>query len=529
MRRDRRGRSGPADENRTGGETVPLTNVWCRDGQGEWTRITAEKAEKDYRYTVSVHSRLFRCYHCFQYVTFVKGDGKTSHFRHSSGEMDKSCADRCKLDEAQMDNAVNAPRDQMRLRLEDGTVELEIGFAPVGKAALGKAITAHALVMVEGRENAPHHYWVDRSRFGTGRTTWLPLPLEWAVDFAVTGTPPGQVPRAWTEQRTGIDPAGTVFDVRTGKRIPERSDAEVGRPYYLLCDRWKYISVTNPAVQIRPVLIKNDAWKLYRISAPAYSPEAADYFFDYLHLRLTRVPAELHLLWPPVLEKDEMVETGSDSFEFLVTGEADFEAFPGNEQRTIHVRQIDEQQQLIRVEHAGALQMVCAAREHQRLSCLYIRPPDTQWRTAPALESRNTKGQVLDEPDLPKDGVIVLCSEVDASVTVEENGVFRYRKAVPAGKETQIPDCTKHTRIIIRQGLDIVQDIQFGKAKKKEQVPLVPWQGRMVPFPGRYAGVLDLVPKKSCLYRKVLQALRTGTIPEEAWKSLRKAMGERNG
>lgn len=100
MRRDRRGRSGPADENRTGGETVPLTNVWCRDGQGEWTRITAEEAEKDYRYTVSVHSRLFRCYHCFQYVTFVKGDGKTSHFRHSSVEMDKSCADRCQLDEA---------------------------------------------------------------------------------------------------------------------------------------------------------------------------------------------------------------------------------------------------------------------------------------------------------------------------------------------------------------------------------------------------------------------------------------------
>ena len=45
-----------------------------------------------------------------------------------------------------MDNAVNAPRDQMRLRLEEGAVELEIGFAPVGKAALGKAITAHALV-----------------------------------------------------------------------------------------------------------------------------------------------------------------------------------------------------------------------------------------------------------------------------------------------------------------------------------------------------------------------------------------------
>lgn len=74
---------------------MPLTNVWTRDAHGEWVRTDAEKTDCNHRYTVSADSRMFRCYSCFQYVTFVKdSEYRISHFRHSSSETNKDCEDR---------------------------------------------------------------------------------------------------------------------------------------------------------------------------------------------------------------------------------------------------------------------------------------------------------------------------------------------------------------------------------------------------------------------------------------------------
>lgn len=74
---------------------MPLTNVWAQDQTGEWVRTTAAAMDREYDYSVSVSSRTFRCYNCFQYVTFVKGtEYRISHFKHSRGEEDKDCEDR---------------------------------------------------------------------------------------------------------------------------------------------------------------------------------------------------------------------------------------------------------------------------------------------------------------------------------------------------------------------------------------------------------------------------------------------------
>lgn len=74
---------------------MPLTNVWTRDSNGEWIRTTAVSTDKSYQYSVSADSRHFRCYSCFQYVSFVKGSKtRISHFKHSAGYSDKDCEDR---------------------------------------------------------------------------------------------------------------------------------------------------------------------------------------------------------------------------------------------------------------------------------------------------------------------------------------------------------------------------------------------------------------------------------------------------
>ncbi|MBR1580209.1 MAG: hypothetical protein IJ668_06900 [Selenomonadaceae bacterium] len=71
-----------------------LTHV-CQWLDG-WKNVKASTVELDPNVSGSVAAKsgLFFCELCGQYVTFVKGDVYCSHFRHSSGEPDKSCEDR---------------------------------------------------------------------------------------------------------------------------------------------------------------------------------------------------------------------------------------------------------------------------------------------------------------------------------------------------------------------------------------------------------------------------------------------------
>ena len=46
----------------------------------------------------------------------------------------------------------------------------------------------------------------------------------------------------------------------------------------------------------------------------------------------------------------------------------------------------------------------------------------------------------------------------------------------------------------------------------------------MVPFPRRYAGVLNQIDRSSALYTKVFNALQAGQIPENGFKSLIKLL-----
>ena len=121
---------------------MPLTNVWTQDRTREWVRTTASAMDRVYDYTVSVSSHTFRCYSCFQYVTFVKGNGdRISHFKHSPGEEDKNCEDRSfGTGGYTYGSGITDVPDPMRVRLDGNRVYLEIGFFPVPAAVMEKAI-----------------------------------------------------------------------------------------------------------------------------------------------------------------------------------------------------------------------------------------------------------------------------------------------------------------------------------------------------------------------------------------------------
>ncbi len=512
---------------------MPLTNVWTQDRTGEWVRTDAAKTDHEYNNTVSVSSRMFRCYNCFQYVTFVKGNEyRISHFKHSRGEEDKNCEDRSFGAGGYVyGSGVTDVPDPMRIQFDGNRAYLEIGFFPVSAATIEKAIQEHMVIRIRGKTGAPDVYRVDWTRFEPHSMTWLRLPFSWALDYAVEIEPKISAAQTWSVHRTPLLKFGTIFDAATGKRIPEKSDITVGREYFIVCDKWRSF-YPRGGIHIGQKMVINDQWCYYRMSIPSYNDSAADFCFDAFHLRLTTVPSEIQLLWPPAIEGDNLIDTNLKKMYMYIKGESDFETFPSYGVQSKSIFEIDKNEKIFELKIVGTLQMVSTTRYSQRLSFLYIRP----WESSPGLTEPDL--QVLDDKDrevadelqaVPARGIIRVLSEVDAVVDVEDEDGFLYRAEVTAGQETRIQDLKRGMRIIIRQGLEVLRTIEIGVRKKQEigaeseSIPL--WVGRLVPMPRRYAWVLERMDRSGELYRRTAQALKDGSIPLDGLKALNDFVG----
>ena len=122
-------------------QLMPLTNVWTRDRSGEWVRTTAAAMEKSFPHGVSATSHFFRCYNCFQYVTYINTGDRVSHFKHNKWEESKDCEDRTFGAGGYMyGSGIADVPDPMHVQLDGNRVLLEIGFFPVSAETLNKAI-----------------------------------------------------------------------------------------------------------------------------------------------------------------------------------------------------------------------------------------------------------------------------------------------------------------------------------------------------------------------------------------------------
>ena len=502
---------------------MPLTNVWTQDSSGEWVRTTAAEMDREYEYTVSVSSHTFRCYNCFQYVTFVKGTKyRISHFKHSRGEDDKACEDRSTgTGGYAYGKEITDVPDPMRIQFDGSRAYLEIGFFPVSALTIEKAIQERMKISISGLSGSPDVYYVDWSRFEPHSMTWLRLPFSWALKYAVKIEPEDETVKIWDINRSPLVKSGTVFDAVTGKRIPERSDISVGREYYIVCDRWKTF-YSHGSVEISPRNIINDQWCLYRMTIPIYNDYAADFCFETFHLRLTTQPSDIQLLWPPAVEGDDLIETNQKQLFFFVQGESDFETYPSYGTRNRAAFEVDTNKRVIELGIVSTLQMVSTSRFNQRLRFLYIRP----WEAGSGYDEPGL--QVLDEQDrvipdelnsVPPRGIIRIQSEVDAIVDAEDQNGFLYRTEVTAGQEVRLLDLKRGMRIVIRQGLEILREIVIAARKKQtnriNEEPLAPWSGRLVPLPARYAWVLTEMDPSGELYRRTARAFKEGVIPQE--------------
>ena len=512
---------------------MPLTNVWTQDHTGEWVRTTASAMDRVYENGVSASSHAFRCYNCFQYVTFVKGnEDRISHFKHSRGEEDKNCEDRSLgTGGYTYGNDVTDVPDPMRIQFDGNRASLEIGFFPVSADIINQAIQENVMIRIRGGMGTPDVYRVDWTRFEPHSMTWLHLPFSWAMDYAVEIEPMISNAKIWDIHRTPLQRNGTVFDAVTGKRIPEKSDITVGREYYIVCDR-RHSFYSEYGIQIGPMIRINDQWRLYRMSIPSYNGDASDFCFEMFRLRLTTLPSEIQLLWPSAIEGDNLIDTNQKHLYMYVKGEADFEAYPSYGIRTRDVLDVGKNEKIYELNIVSTLQMVSTTRYSQRLSFQYIRPLATGFMVVePTLQILDDDGRELEDElqTVPVRAMIRILSDVDATADVDDKDGFLYRVEITSGQETRIQDLKRGMRIVIRQGLEIKRKISIGVQRTLEKGihddNLAPWRGRLVSMPSRFAWILTKMDPSGELYKRTRQALQDGMIPMDGLKCLNKLSG----
>ena len=514
---------------------MPLTNVWTRDSNGEWVRTTATSTDKRYSYSVSADSRHFRCYSCFQYVTFVKGNNtRISHFKHSAGYSDKDCEDRSFNASTTYSYTSVANMDMpMRLALDGARISVSIGLLPVSYDELKKCIANNLQIKLTGMQGAPVVYRVDWSRFAPNMTTWLDVPSQSIAKLSVTFTPTSIKPKFWSGVITEIPSTGALFDAKTGRRIPDKGDAVVNHEYLLLVKRNRWISYNARDIQITKLNTNDTLWNVYKVQAIRFSEAASDFFFNYLRVRLTNYPAEMSVLWPPVLEKDAIIETNFRNIKLLVKGEADFSTYP-QYSSSCTATLFRDSTKLIDIRSSGPLQMVTSERYNHTLQFLYVRPIERSfYYTDPKVEVSFDDDQVCSEAMLkkvPLRGILHFLSTDDGHIDVYENGEFYYRKALPAGEKIRITDIKQNSKICVYAGQELLNEICVAppenRVKTREPNNLPNWIGRKVPFPRRYAWVLEALDEHSELYERTLLALKQGEIPLDGMNTLQTVMEE---
>lgn len=514
---------------------MPLTNVWTRDSNGEWVRTNATSTDRRYSYSLSADSRHFRCYSCFQYVTFVKGNSsRISHFKHSAGYSDKDCEDRSFNAAATYSYTSVANMDMpMRLVLDGARISISVGLLPVNYDELKKCIANSLQITLTGTQGTPVVYRADWSRFAPNMTTWLDAPTQSIAKLTVAFSPANIKPKFWSGVIAEIPSTGALFDAKTGRRIPDKGDAVVNHEYLLLVKRNRWISYNARDVQITKLNTNDTLWNVYKVRAICFSEAASDFFFNYLRVRLTNYPAEMSVLWPPVLEKDAIIETNFRNIKLLVKGEADFSTYP-QYSSSCTATLFRDNTKLIDIRSSGPLQMVTSERYNHTLQFLYVRPIERSfYYTDPKVEVSFDDDQVCSEVMLmkvPLRGILHFLSTDDGHIDVYENEEFYYRKALPAGEKTRITDIKQNSKICVYAGQELLTELYIDPPVKRTEARrhdhLPNWIGRKVPFPRRYAWILETLDERSELFERTLLALKQGEIPQDGWNALQMVMEE---
>lgn len=290
-----------------------------------WKRIDAKEASKACgARTVSASEQVFVCELCKQFVILTRGDGKIEpYFKHNKAEEDKTCPEH------------TFGTHPITYKPEDYNLPLKLQVSPEGNLLFSLGLMASGNHSQEKRELLlQSSLSITPIGFFQRKEAAFRYRLDRLFERGITYVSVGSIPQESYElnlpnevrsclrcppRTNGVKWSGTVFDARSGKRIPEDGDVVVNKEYLLLVAQ-AWLDFTLQAVVRETISLKNAGpWKLYKVSAPSFSREAAAFFLQF-QLRLTESPVALYPIWPITVKHPYAVASETNRLLFYSRG-----------------------------------------------------------------------------------------------------------------------------------------------------------------------------------------------------------------
>lgn len=492
--------------------------MWS-DEEKRWKRVTVEKAASIFpNNTVSAHSGLFMCELCGQYVLLTNSVMQTRHFRHSSEEKSKNCPDRVSTNNK---IGYGSKEHELPIRICDISehyFDFEIGLIRVPEVLLNQIIQ----IEIES-ESGKRIY--SKERLNIEGITYLPLGEIPCSEYKIKVTGAYRIIyEYWPKSTPGIDPAGTLFDASTGKKLVNDSDVVINKKYYLLT---RGFTPHNNSVKIKEVSHKtaqHRTWHLCEVTASEYNEGTAKFFMDY-HCRLTSEPVKLQIVWPVYVETPYVIKHNRDSVIIHQNGDIyATKVYPYAETSLM------QKEKALKIPSSNSQQMISAGRTNA-LQYLYLwRMPLDRVIETPTATVKDIHDKLYESGTynvFPDKKILRITIPFDGMLCVKLKGEIIEKRSIAANSTIEVSDIGWNREYNVYVGLDPVWSASFVRDEKhstKDEEMLLErlqsYAGEEIPVPhtlGSIASKMSEYPRiKNWLYK----CIREGHMSRHAYQEL---------
>ena len=496
--------------------------MWSEHG---WTRVTAEEAGKLHPGgTVSAHSGLFMCELCGQYVTLTDGGEKVRHFRHSAHEASKSCPERTFGPLYTPSYKNDAHELPIKLIQTSNSFQFELGLLFIPREILQKE--RNRSITIKASDSIRYTYSFER--LNPDSITYLPIGNVPQEKYEVISS--DRLVTFWPRIVKGVSKNGSLFDITTGKMLPEDSDVLLQRQYHLVTT--KKIDCLCSSVDIalqQEVRSGWSVWRLYIVEAKKLDQDAAKFFLS-LHCRLTDAPVQISPIWPLHIEYPYVIKHPADALLLHMKGARDtrISTFPMSTTRT---QRCSKNGRIAKVGCNGRQQLISYGQSTVLEYLYFWKDPLNSVFSAPEFQVKDLRGELIDEGEhyeLPLREIAIIWTAFDGIIQIYRKQQLIDKRMIKAQESYTIDSLTFDMQLKLFVGLDLVWTASFNTVRDTKTSDetiaskLYSFRGSEVHVPHEYGSLFGQLENYPLVRRWLRQAIRNGKAPNKALKYLKR-------
>ena len=498
--------------------------------------ITAEEANKKYTHTISSKKKMFFCLYCGEEVAFVRRS-KENHkpfFRHSNEkENGNTCEKRNKIETySSIYEKLGLP---LYLEKENNNYSLNIGFYKIKEEILRQLEVQNAEIILESEDKLHStKFNIDSSRFFSNKTTLIKIDFlssKYHINYSKHSY---QSLLSWGDYIDGISNEGAIFkyDSKMCRKLRINDEIYFDTDYILIRDK-SLINFIDIDSKEKGILVTDKKFIVYKIRISSKNIENHSHLYDFFRINfkliLTTSPINLIPMWPPVLIKDNEIDS--------IFKESLYSVIKSHYEETnvyIHKNDSIEKENANKIED-GIFSLELLSMESEQTISLNDKYDSNYYtyRSIPLkrldtyLESiiYDISGNIIEKGTcfkLPKENKIrIKVNKKCEMIVFNKNQVKAFHK-IKNSKELTIDNLAYEDNVILVNGIEKISLLSFVKEDKKLMKNTCDWDdifyriqrinSYFVPIPPWLYRVLKSIPKDKKLFDYIRSAILENKI-----------------